>query len=76
MGAKESEMAKVDISVESIVDMQPVRFSRLAIEISCSMSEGQMLDALKGFLENVTDATWYEWLKELAPEYLKDDDEA
>ncbi len=70
-------MAKVDISVESVVDMQPVRcFSRLAIGISCSMSEGQMLDALKSFLENVTDATWYEWLKELAPEYLKDDDEA
>ncbi len=69
-------MAKVNISVESVVDMQPVRFSRLAIEIGCSMSEGQMLDALKSFLENVNDATWYEWLKELAPEYLKDEQEA
>ena len=38
------------------------------------MSEGQMLEALRSFLESVTDATWYEWLKELAPDYLKDDD--
>ena len=69
-------MAKVTIEVGSIVDMQPVRFSRLAIAIDCSMSEGQMLDALRSFLENVTDATWYEWLKELAPEDLKDEQEA
>ncbi len=37
------------------------------------MTEAEMLNALKSFLENVTDATWYDWLKELAPECLKDE---
>ena len=58
-------MAKVNISVESVLDMQPVRFSRMAIEISCQMSEWQMLDALKSFLENVSDATWASWEREI-----------
>ena len=67
-------MRKATISVERIIEMQPVRQSRFAIEMECAMSEGQMLEALRSFLESVTDATWYEWLKELAPDYLKDDD--
>jgi hypothetical protein len=61
----ENNMAHAIISVNSVLDMRPVRFSRLAIEIDCEMSEGQMLDALKSFLEQVSGATWASWEREI-----------
>ena len=66
-------MSNVILRVERIDGMSSAGWER-AMSIDCTMTETEMLNALKSFLGNVTDATWYEWLKELAPEYLKDEE--
>lgn len=64
----------VTLHVDAIDSIQSQKYST-TLELKCRMSQAEMRVALEQFLHTITDATWYEWLKELAPEYLKPEEQ-
>lgn len=65
-------MGKVTFKTSRIDEISPQGYGK-TLFVDCQMNDSEMLDALKSFLESVTDSTWCEWIKEISPEYLKDE---
>ena len=67
-------MKPITVNVERVKSMTTTPWDE-EISIELVMTEHQMLNAVKSFLGHINDSTWYEWVKELSPEILKDEDE-
>ena len=54
------------IVIEELLSIAPAfRANSNAVKAECRMSEGQMFDALLGFLEHISDAQWEQWKRKI-----------
>ena len=63
---------KTQITVSRLDSIRPILATNFELKIECDMTEDQMYEALRRFIENVTDETWVNWQERINQEVYGD----